>query len=229
MSASLKGSWQSTEGNGRHLYQALPCPVMMQTIGTCLVWSWGWKVTGIQIITRAPSPAWNSNCREREKAWVSEWEAQISNQTWLCFLMLIQTEVWWLEIIEMRQMSTDAADTAPSQQQCYVPISPVSLLNTPNVESLEGPAGETFLFVTGRNKWRQFKMVGLDWVQISTLIFQLYSRKSSLLFTPGRNIEQKGEGETGRKREWWKGRRSRRGRKQGKGEREKGGALFSLC
>lgn len=34
-----------------------------------------------------------------------ERETQISNQTCLCFLMLIQTEVQWLEIIEMKQMS----------------------------------------------------------------------------------------------------------------------------
>jgi hypothetical protein len=51
---------------------------------------------------------------ERERR---ERETQISNQTCLCFLMLIQTEVQWLEIIEMRQMSRDAAKTATSQQQ----------------------------------------------------------------------------------------------------------------
>lgn len=77
--------------------------------------------------------------------------------------MLIQTEVSWLEIIEMRQMSGMLQTQLLSSSSGCVPMVKASLLNTPTmVEGPEVPAGETSFFVTKMSKWRWFKALGLD-------------------------------------------------------------------
>lgn len=182
----------------------------MQTVGTCLVWSQGRKAAGIQSL---PEPLRQHDIQtvEKEKG-MSEREPHISNQIWLCFLMLIQTEVWWLEITEMTQMSRDAANTAPSQQQCYAPIAAVSLLNIPNMESFEVPAEETFLFVIETTNEYCLKL----WIWIESK-----SQHSFFSCIPGSLVScspQAGalrEGETGR----GKGRKREEARKVREGER----------
>lgn len=190
----------------------------MQTVGTCLVWSQGKKAAGVQ---SSPGPLRQHEIQtvEKEKS-MSEWEAQISNQIWLRFLMLIQTEVWWLEIIEMRQMSRDAANTAPSQQQCCAPIAAVSLLNIPNMQSFEVPAEQTFLFVTETTNEDCLKL----WVWIeskSQPSFFSCIPRSLVSCSPqaGALRERRGRG---REREREKEREG-----QGKWEREKGGTVLS--